>query len=71
MRFTGGSQVLDCSGDVMVSMGEQETGVAVVEIDVEQARDKKITPQNDRFADRRPELYGPLTLPSQKPVTGA
>ncbi|MFC1822664.1 nitrilase-related carbon-nitrogen hydrolase [Thermodesulfobacteriota bacterium] len=66
LRFTGGSQVLDCSGDMMVGMGEQETGVAVAEIDVSRARDKKITPQNDRFGDRRPEFYGPLILPSQK-----
>lgn len=33
----------------------------VADIDVVAARDKHIGPRNDRFADRRPELYGGLT----------
>ncbi|MBU2499185.1 MAG: acyltransferase [Proteobacteria bacterium] len=58
--FTGRSQILDHRGQVLASMGEGETGVAVVEVDIEKARDKRITEQNDRLADRRPELYGAL-----------
>ena len=60
LTFTGKSQVLDPKGVLLTQMGEEETGVAVVEIDVNQARDKKITQQNDRLGDRRPEFYGPL-----------
>jgi len=59
--FTGESQVLDHRGKVLTRLGKEETGVSVVEIDVMQARDKKITAQNDRFDDRRPQFYGPIT----------
>ena len=58
--FTGKSQILDYMGRVLTRLGEEETGVSVVDIDVRQARDKKITAQNDRLADRRPDLYSPL-----------
>ena len=59
--FTGESQILDHRGNVLTKLGKEETGVSVVEIDVTQAREKKITPQNDRFDDRRPEFYGTIT----------
>jgi predicted amidohydrolase len=58
--FTGKSQILDCWGQVLTRLTEVETGVSVVDIDVIQARDKKLTARNDRFADRRPEFYDPL-----------
>lgn len=58
--FTGESQILDHTGNVLTRLGKAETGVSIVEIDVTQARDKKITPQNDRFDDRRPEFYGTI-----------
>jgi predicted amidohydrolase len=58
--FTGKSQIVDTMGRILTSLGKWETGVTVVDIDVKEARDKKITAQNDRFADRRPDLYAPL-----------
>ena len=58
--FTGLSQIVDTKGGALTRLGEEETGVSVVDIDVKQARNKKITPQNDRLGDRRPELYGAL-----------
>ena len=58
--FTGKSQILDCGGHVLTRLAEEESGVSVVEIDVTMARDKKLTTQNDRFADRRPEFYRAL-----------
>jgi predicted amidohydrolase len=61
MIFTGKSQVLDCGGHVLSRLSEAEPGVSVVDIDVSQARNKRVTPQNDRFADRRPEFYGALS----------
>jgi predicted amidohydrolase len=61
--FTGKSQILDCRGHVLTRLGEAEPGVSVVDIDVMQARDKKLTVQNDRFADRRPEFYETLSKP--------
>ncbi|MFH1124525.1 MAG: nitrilase-related carbon-nitrogen hydrolase, partial [Pseudomonadota bacterium] len=51
--FTGGSQILDYRGQILERMGEEETGVGVADVEIERARDKRITPQNDRLADRR------------------
>jgi predicted amidohydrolase len=60
LTFTGRSQILDPMGQTLARLGENDTGVAVVSIDPAQARDKKITEQNDRIADRRPEHYSAL-----------
>jgi predicted amidohydrolase len=60
LNFTGSSQILDNKGEILASMGKKEVGISVVEIDVEKARDKKVTPKNDRMMDRRPELYDAL-----------
>ncbi len=60
LLFTGGSQILDNRGKTLTSLEEDKTSISVVDIDVEQARDKGITSLNDRFLDRRPELYGRL-----------
>jgi predicted amidohydrolase len=59
--FTGKSQILDCGGNVLTRLAEAEPGVSAVEIDVLQAREKKLTAQNDRFADRRPECYSAIS----------
>ncbi len=58
--FTGKSQVVDPAGRVLMGLGDADKGWAVAEIKVETARNKKITTQNDRLGDRRPELYGRL-----------
>ena len=63
LTFTGKSQILDCEGKILTRLEEAQLGVSVVDIDVNQARDKKLIDQNDRFADRRPEFYGPLLKP--------
>ena len=60
LLFTGQSQILDNRGGILTSLKRDETGISVVEIDVKKARDKSITDQNDRFNDRRPELYREL-----------
>ena len=66
LTYTGRSQILDNTGKILIRLGEEKTGISVVDIEVEQARNKKITLQNDRFNDRRPEHYGILSevLPS-------
>lgn len=58
--FTGESQILDHRGNIMIQLKRDKSEVSVVDIDVKKARDKTITPLNDRFQDRRPEHYGPL-----------
>jgi 5-aminopentanamidase len=60
LAFTGGSQILGPSGRILSGLNDREKGWAVVEIHVEEARNKKITVHNDRFQDRRPEFYSRL-----------
>lgn len=57
LKFTGKSQIVDPKGEVILSLKEKKEGIAAVDINVEKARDKSITTMNDRFYDRRPELY--------------
>ncbi len=57
LKFTGKSQVVDPNGQVILSLDSSKEGIAAVDIDIEKARDKSITSLNDRFMDRRPELY--------------
>lgn len=64
LTFTGRSQVLDQVGRVLTRLGETETGISVVEADLMQARNKRITDWNDRMADRRPECYERITSPT-------
>lgn len=60
LTFTGESQILDNRGKVLICMKKDNTGISVVDIDVNKARDKSITTLNDRFKDRRPGLYSPV-----------
>ena len=57
LKFTGKSQMVDPAGQVILSLDSDQEGIAVIDIDVSRARDKSITSMNDRFMDRRPELY--------------
>jgi len=59
-RFTGGSQVTSPKMEVLASASAEGEEVAVVGVDLAQARSKKINAYNDLFADRRPEFYGRL-----------
>lgn len=59
--FTGASRVLGPRGEVLASLGEEEEGAAIAEIDPARARNKAVTPRNDLLRDRRPALYGLLT----------
>jgi predicted amidohydrolase len=61
--FTGESQILDNRGNLLAGMKKDNTGMSVVDIDVIKARDKSLTTVNDRFKDRRPELYAAITCP--------
>jgi predicted amidohydrolase len=56
LRFIGRSQVVAPGGERLAQLGPDEPGAAVVHIDPAQAR-APVTPRNDLYADRRPELY--------------
>ena len=60
LTFTGGSQIVDNLGSILTEMDQNETGIIVMDIDPQRARNKAITDHNDRLEDRRPEFYGPL-----------
>ena len=58
--FTGRSQILDNKGRVITSLGEEDRGVLLTDIEPGDARDKGINTRNDRFSDRRPAYYKAL-----------
>jgi predicted amidohydrolase len=55
--YTGCSQVVAPSGEILARAGAAEDALTVVDIDPRQADNKQVTPLNDLFADRRSELY--------------
>ncbi len=61
--YPGGSMIVDPHGSVVTKIPYDTHGVAVAEIDRASAHDKRIYAANDKFADRRPELYRALARP--------
>ena len=57
LKFMGQSQVVDPDGNILVRASATEEEVQIVEIDLEKARDKFLTPNNHIFKDRRGDLY--------------
>lgn len=57
LTFTGASQVMDARGNRLLQAPVEGDSVMVVEIDPTLAIDKRVTPHNDLFVDRRPEFY--------------
>ena len=60
ISFTGKSQIVSPTGEVLASATERSESLKVVEIDPAQALDKHVTPNNDLLRDRKPALYKPL-----------
>jgi len=56
-RFTGRSVVYSPRGELLLELGGDEERLGIVEIEPEEALDKRVTERNDLFADRRPHLY--------------
>lgn len=56
LTFTGQSQIVSPKGEVLASAAHDER-IITMDIVPLLARDKKITANNDRFGDRRSELY--------------
>lgn len=56
LEFTGLSQVCGPINNVMARLDGESTGAAVAEIDLIDT-DKRLTPRNDLFEDRRPDQY--------------
>ncbi len=60
-HYTGKSQIAAPDARILYRADEATEEVGVAEIDVGQARDKRINKYNDLFADRRIGLYRTLT----------
>ena len=57
LRYIGQSQVVAPNGGLLTRAGSDEVHATVVDIDPWTAKDKKVHPANDLFADRRPSFY--------------
>lgn len=57
LRYIGSSQVVAPNGALLARLGDNDVRAFVLEIDPWTARDKKVHPANDLFADRRPKAY--------------
>ncbi len=60
LAFTGQSQIVGPKGDVIVRSNSESQELILREIDIDSARDKSITGNNDLFGDRRPEYYSAI-----------
>jgi predicted amidohydrolase len=65
-HFIGRSRILDCAGQPLAESAGDGEEVLVAEVDPAAARDKRLVRvpgkyEVNRVADRRPEMYGPLT----------
>jgi predicted amidohydrolase len=58
--FTGMSTIAGPKGDVVYQADSKKDEAKFFDFDLSAARNKKMTPRNDLFADRRPELYREL-----------
>ena len=57
LTFNGRSQIVAPDGRVLGRAGPESDELLVVDIDPAEALDKKVTPRNDLFLDRRTDLY--------------
>lgn len=57
-EWTEGTSIIDQDGWRIAAAGAR--GEASAEVDLAATRDKAVTEHNDLFADRRPDLYGPI-----------
>ncbi|MBN1151675.1 MAG: carbon-nitrogen hydrolase family protein [Dehalococcoidia bacterium] len=66
--FRGRSKIMDPMGMALARASDDNEEIIYAELEPDKARSKRITHfanewELDRFADRRPELYGPITQP--------
>ena len=57
LAFNGRSQIIAPDGRLLGRAGPDSEETIIVEIDPAEALDKRVTPRNDLFADRRTDLY--------------
>lgn len=57
LAFNGRSQIVAPNGRLLACAGPDSEELLIVDIDPAEALDKKVTPKNDLFLDRRTDLY--------------
>ncbi len=62
LHFTGRSQIAAPRGELIHRAAAQHEELYICDLDIELARQKKITPLNDVISDRRPGYYSRLCL---------
>jgi predicted amidohydrolase len=65
-KFLGRSKIISAGGDTLAEAGGENEEIIYAEVSLTEARNKRLifTPgefETDMMADRRPELYGPIT----------
>jgi predicted amidohydrolase len=60
LYYTGKSQITGTRGNVLFQAGEGIEEVGIVEIDVNEARNKEVNEYNNLFDDRRTDFYSAL-----------
>ncbi|GAB4269291.1 MAG: nitrilase [Candidatus Rifleibacteriota bacterium] len=65
LTFTGMSTIADPLGNVIYQASADKEELKVLDFDLNLARNKQMTPKNDLFADRRPDLYGEILTASE------
>jgi len=60
LTFTGKSQIVDPSGEVIVSASERSESLKIADVDLDEALNKSVTPNNDLFKDRKVAFYKPI-----------
>ena len=73
-RFSGRSKIVDFTGHLLAEAGDSEETVLYAELDLAAADHNRVVRvpgqwEFDRIADRRPEMYEPLTEPRRAGAT--
>ncbi len=55
--YIGTSEIVGVDGTILQRLGRTEQGVAVADVDLQKASDKRLNPHNDLFAGRRVKQY--------------
>jgi len=57
LRYIGKSEIVSPQGEILARLGEDEAGIAIAELDLALASDKKINQYNDLLGGRKIEQY--------------
>ncbi|HKK69497.1 MAG TPA: nitrilase-related carbon-nitrogen hydrolase, partial [Bacteroidales bacterium] len=68
LEFTGQSVLVNPKGEYLLNFSEDKTAAKTYEINLNEALNKQMTPMNDAFSDRRPDIYTLLET-SHTPTT--